>query len=210
MLFSKRLMFTVTLLCSSLSAYATVGGPQHIEVLGLDQKDQKIYLLRHFEDGRGRLPQLYYYQLSSKQPMQLIIVRSLYINPSTKRIDYDQEPTRFNKDIAQIKQRLVKLQPIHTSNASIQLITTLNGNAPSWYDPKESIDKWSYQYRIKSSRYTSQIQSAVSYKEGLKISAVYQVPQLPYRLVNIKYLGIPFENGYTLEDPVLLKKTPKK
>ena len=210
MLFSKRLMCSVTLLGASLSTYATVGGPQHIEVLGLDQKDQKIYLLRHFEDGRGRLPQLYYYQLNSKQPTQLVIVRSLYINPTTKRIDYDQDDTQFNKDLAQIKQRLVKLKPIHISNASIQLITTLNGTAPSWYDPNESIDKWTYQYRVKSSKYKSQIQSAITYKEGLKISAVYQVPQSPYRLVNIKYLGIPFETGYTLEDPVLLKNTSSK
>ncbi len=75
----------------SLSAYATVGGPQNIEVLGFDKKDiEKIYVMRHFHDGRGRLPQLYYYQLNAKSPTQLITVKSLYINPKTKRIDYDQ------------------------------------------------------------------------------------------------------------------------
>lgn len=40
-----------TLLFSSHS-FATVGGPQNIEVLGLDQADQKIYVMRHYLDGR--------------------------------------------------------------------------------------------------------------------------------------------------------------
>ena len=48
----------------SSHSFATVGGPQNIEVLGLDQTDQKIYVMRHYLDGRGRLPQLYYYQLN--------------------------------------------------------------------------------------------------------------------------------------------------
>lgn len=68
-----------TLFFSSHS-FATVGGPQNIEVLGLDQADQKIYVMRHYLDGRGRLPQLYYYQLNSKTPSKLIEVKSLYIN----------------------------------------------------------------------------------------------------------------------------------
>ncbi len=63
-----------TLFFSSHS-FATVGGPQNIEVLGLDQADQKIYVMRHYLDGRGRLPQLYYYQLNSKTPSKLIEVK---------------------------------------------------------------------------------------------------------------------------------------
>lgn len=62
-----------------VSAFATVGGPQNIEVLGYEVKDQKLYLLRHYLDGRGRLPQLYYYNFKSKTPNQLIQVNSLYI-----------------------------------------------------------------------------------------------------------------------------------
>ncbi|OTG83291.1 aminotransferase [Acinetobacter sp. ANC 5054] len=200
--FSSFALFSVL----SCSVFATVGGPQNIEVLGYDSKDQKIYLMRHFEDGRGRLPQLYYYQLNSKKPTQLITVRSLYINPVTKRIDYDQDSTQFDKSIANIKKRLIKLTPISNSNAQIQLITTMNGTAKSWYDPSETIDKWNYQYQVKSFQYKSSVQSAETYKEGINISKTYKIAQLPYRLVTVKYLGIPFETGYTVEDPVLLSK----
>lgn len=197
---------TMMLCCISFSAHATVGGPQFIEVLGLDQKAQKIYVMRHFEDGRGRLPQLYYYQLNAQQPKQLISVKSLYINPKTNRIDYDQDSTLFDKEIAKIKTRLVKLVPIHNSNVSIQLITSINGTAKAWFDPQETIDKWSYQYLVKSQKYSSTVQTAVSYKEGLKISKTYKVPNRPYIFVTVQYLGIPFERGYNIEDPVLLGK----
>lgn len=190
----------------SLPVYATVGGPQHIEVLGLDQKDQKIYLMRHFEDGRGRLPQLYYYQLNSSKPAALIQVKSLYINPKTKKIDYDQDSTQFDQEIAKIKKRLAPLTPIHHSNANIQILTTKNGTAKAWYDPQENIDKWTYQYQVKSRPLKSPVQTAESYKQGLKISKAYKVPQHQNILVTVKYLGIPFETGYSIEDPVLLSK----
>ncbi|WP_374572419.1 aminotransferase [Acinetobacter sp.] len=190
----------------SLPVYATVGGPQHIEVLGLDQKDQKIYLMRHFEDGRGRLPQLYYYQLNSSKPAALIQVKSLYINPKTQKIDYDQDSAQFDQEIAKIKKRLAPLTPIHHSNASIQILTTKNGTAKAWYDPQESIDKWTYQYQVKSRPLKSPVQTAESYKQGLKISKAYKVPQHQNILVTVKYLGIPFETGYSIEDPVLLSK----
>ena len=190
----------------SLPVYATVGGPQHIEVLGLDQKDQKIYLMRHFEDGRGRLPQLYYYQLNSSKPAALIQVKSLYINPKTQKIDYDQDSAQFDQEIAKIKKRLAPLTPIHHSNANIQILTTKNGTAKAWYDPQESIDKWTYQYQVKSRPLKSPVQTAESYKQGLKISKAYKVPQHQNILVTVKYLGIPFETGYSIEDPVLLSK----
>lgn len=200
----RTFFYTFFLSSMVLPAYATVGGPQHIEVLGLDQNDHKIYVMRHFEDGRGRLPQLYYYQLNSKNPSTLIQVRSLYINPKTKLIDYDQDSSQFDQQITQIKKRLLPLQPIHNSNANIQILTTINGTARAWYDPQESIDKWSYKYRVKSFRLNSSLQTAESYKQGLNISKVYKVPKNNSMLVTVKYLGIPFEMGYNIEDPVLL------
>ncbi|MBV6590196.1 hypothetical protein JMA07_19275, partial [Acinetobacter baumannii] len=55
MKFLKFLTFS-TILTLSAHSYATVGGGQKIEVLGYQQKEKKLYVLRHYEDGRGRLP----------------------------------------------------------------------------------------------------------------------------------------------------------
>ncbi len=164
-----------TLFFSSHS-FATVGGPQNIEVLGLDQADQKIYVMRHYLDGRGRLPQLYYYQLNSKTPSKLIEVKSLYINPKTQKIDYDQDSQKFDHDIAKIKNRLKALTP------------------------------FSYQYQVKYNNLKSPVHKAVDYKNGLRISQSYKVPNQQKALVTVQYLGIPFETGYNIEDPILLTR----
>ena len=55
----NAILFVTASLWLPSFAFATVGGPQNIEVLGLDQADQKIYLLRHYLDGRGRLRIIY-------------------------------------------------------------------------------------------------------------------------------------------------------
>jgi hypothetical protein len=101
-----KLFIFSTILTMSLHCNATVGGGQNIEILGYEAKEQKLYLLRHYEDERGRLPQLYYYQLNDKKPDKLIEVPSLYINPKTHQIDYDQDGVQFEKDLAKIKKKI--------------------------------------------------------------------------------------------------------
>jgi hypothetical protein len=111
--------------------------------------------MRHYLDGRGRLPQLYYYQLNSKTPSKLIEVKSLYINPKTQKIDYDQDSQKFDRDIAKIKKRLKALTPIPPKQVKIQVISKKTSKEPSWYDPKVSIPKFSYQYQVKYSNLKS-------------------------------------------------------
>jgi len=189
-----------------VSAFATVGGPQNIEVLGYEVKDQKLYLLRHYLDGRGRLPQLYYYNFKSKTPNQLIQVNSLYINPKTKQIDYDQDSRKFNQEIAKIKKRLIPLVPLRKQAIQLKLLKTSKGTAPAWHDPKQKVPKWTYQYRVQSGQYKSPVQQAVSYKADLRLNQTYKVPKQNKILVTVKYLGIPFETGYHIEDPALLSR----
>ncbi|NHB65800.1 MULTISPECIES: aminotransferase [Acinetobacter] len=189
-----------------VSAFATVGGPQNIEVLGYEVKDQKLYLLRHYLDGRGRLPQLYYYNFKSKTPNQLIQVNSLYINPQTKQIDYDQNSRKFDQEIAKIKKRLIPLVPLKKQAIQLKLLKTSKGTAPAWHDPKQKVPKWTYQYRVQSGQYKSPVQQAVSYKADLRLNQTYKVPKQNKILVTVKYLGLPFENGYHIEDPALLSR----
>ncbi|ATO20664.1 aminotransferase [Acinetobacter sp. LoGeW2-3] len=193
-------------LCLSPPSFATVGGPQNIEVLGYEVKDQKLYLLRHYLDGRGRLPQLYYYNFKSKTPNQLVQVNSLYINPKTKKIDYDQDSKKFDQEIAKIKKRLIPVISLPKQNIQLKVLKTSKGTSPAWHDPKQKVPKWTYQYQIQSGRYKSPIQQAVSYKQDLRLNKIYKIPKQDKLLVTVKYLGIPFETGYHIEDPALLSR----
>ena len=196
-----------TLFFSSHS-FATVGGPQNIEVLGLDQADQKIYVMRHYLDGRGRLPQLYYYQLNSKTPSKLIEVKSLYINPKTQKIDYDQNSQLFDQEILNIKNRLRPLIKLAPNTVKAHVLNKITSKEKSWYDPNKFIPKYTYTYQLRSKNYQSQKHQALAYQHGISISQVYKSPHQQKVLAVVKYLGIPFETGYTLESPILL--IPKK
>src|SRR5690606_39212645 len=109
-------------------------------------QDQKLYLLRHYLDGRGRLPQLYYYHFKSKTPNQLVQVNSLYIHPKTKKIDYDQDSKKFDQEIAKIKKRLTPVISLPKQNIQLKVLKTCKGTAPAWHDPKQKVLKWTYQY----------------------------------------------------------------
>ncbi|OAL79774.1 aminotransferase [Acinetobacter sp. SFB] len=201
----KLKTFIFSLIMLPCTSFATVGGPQNVEFLGYDAKDQKVYLLKHYEDGRGRLPQLYYYQFkNNKQPEKLIQVNSLYIHPKTKKIDYDQESTQFNKDILKIKKRLTPLIAVNKASANVQILkkTRVQKSVNSGLDG--FITEYQYRYKVVTPQLSSLQHIAKAYKPNLNISQAFKIPQHNKIVVAVKYLGIPFETGYTIEDPVLL------
>lgn len=186
--------------------FATVGGPQSIEVLGYDAKDQKVYLLRHFEDGRGRLPQLYYYQFkNNKNPNKIIQVNSLYINPKTKKIDYDQEDTKFNQELNKIQKRLQPLTSVKVENRISYLQKNIK-QVPTWYDAQQTQAQTTYTYRVSNPSFQSNIEKAVAYNSKLKVKQQFIIPKQNKMLITVQYRGIPFETGYDIEDPVLMLK----
>ena len=102
MKFLKFLTFS-TILTLSAHSYATVGGGQKLKYWAISKK-KKLYVLRHYEDGRGRLPQLYYYLLNSKSPDKLIEVKSLYINPKHIRLIMIKIVQRLIKHLIKLKE----------------------------------------------------------------------------------------------------------
>ncbi|MDN5648038.1 MAG: hypothetical protein L0G93_06890 [Acinetobacter sp.] len=195
---------TTTILTTSLHCYATVGGGQTIEVLGYEAKQQKLYLLRHYEDERGRLPQLYYYQLNSKTPDKLIEVQSLYINPKMHQIDYDQDGIQFEKDLNKIKKRLTPLLIGNANTAKIQVVQSQTHYVPAWHDQSQKIPQYKTIYKVTTASLKSKNQQAVQYAKTIKITQNYVVPNQNKLLIVVKYFGIPEETGYDVEDAVLL------
>lgn len=76
-------------------SYATVGGGQSINVLGYEQINEKIYLLRN--DERGLIPQLYYYDFKKRSPT-LVEVKSIY-----NQFYHEDYSTRWGKTIKEIE-----------------------------------------------------------------------------------------------------------
>lgn len=185
------------------SAHATTGGGQTVEILGYEAKEQKVYLLRDFEDARGRTPQLYYYDLKSTTPTKLIEVKSIYINPQNAKVDYDNRWDEVMHEIDKIKMRLVPLSTLRTAHFNLDIQQKIN-SVPAWHDPQEKMRQYSYTYTVAESDLKSSTQTAISYKPGLSIQQALKIPHHDKVIVTIKYLAFPEETGYTTEDPVML------
>ena len=195
------LLCYISMLLPMLS-HATVGGPQSIEVLGYDASEQKVYLLRHFYDGRGRLPQLYYYLLTSRTPQQQIGVRSLYINPQTQQIDVDQDPQKFNQALEKIKNRLQMLQPIPHQTLQLKI---LQRKQKLINVSNTTIRQYQYRYQLKRSGLYSPVVTAYSYTPKIEMSQSYLIPNHNKIIAVVKYQGIAMEGGYWIEDALILK-----
>lgn len=194
-----KYLFIFTFCLLPQVAVATVGGGQYLEVLGYDAPEQKLYILRHYQDGRGRLPQLYYAQLNSQHPEKWIEVQSLYIDPVTHEVNYDQEPTRFNSKLAQIQKRLQNLPITHppmlqTIKIHCQNVTTFSSNFPIQYQ---------FKYQLKGEKSSSPIYQAISYTPQLNVVKNYALTPHQKTLTVVQYVGIPFETGYLIEDAIL-------
>lgn len=212
--FNKPTLNTIgiaVLLSLPISSLATVGGGQRIEVVGYEPSDQKVYILRHFDDGRGRLPQLYYYDLKAKYPQPLVEVRSLYINPKTKKYDeYDDKDAFFTNRLNSIKKRTIALKPDYVSTTiKVNSLSQRQAKVESWLEDLAVLTEYKFGYKVSSDdgKYSSPLQSVTAYKICLLDSdVIYPIPNQPYALTTVKYTGTMMEGGYEFEDAVLLKR----
>lgn len=189
-------------------------------MIGRDLTAPKVYLLRHFEDGRGRLPQLYYFAVSKQSPSRsrLIQADSLYNRlPHNNQPDYDATDGQFEQRLTAIRQRTKPLKSLPTSAASLEILGHSMSRGTHWMDnPDIKVYRITYRYRIRyqhgNTRFASSPQRLTAY--GHKPASViptirqlYRVPQEQTVIATVEYLGLPFETGYTLEDAVLLSPT---
>lgn len=202
----------IFLIFLSTTTFATVGGKQTLQFLGYDQAAQKLYLLRHYEDESGRLPQLYYYHLKtytskrSKIQPQLIEVKSLYINPKNQKIDNNQDDTHFFKELDKIQNRLQPLKAEKSAQAQLSIQQQSLTGIPNPYNPEIQISKYTYHYRVVSHSYKSALQQATSYKNDLMIKQFFSIPKQKYKIATTQYLAFPEETGYSTEDSILLSE----
>lgn len=200
---------TISLLVGcSFQAIATTGGDEKIEFLGYEPNDKKVYVLRHFEDGRGRLPQLYYFDFKGKNPSKLVEVESLYINAKTGKIDYDDHDGPFYQKLNKITRHLLPLNPIKPANVSLKILSKKQQNIRDEYMYTETgiVKRYQYRYQLSSGGYKSSTHSATTFSPSLSVSQAFIVPQQNNVVVAVKYKNAYYESGYYGEDPILLTK----
>lgn len=190
--------------CSTL-IHATTGGPEKIEILGLDKADYKIYFTRNYYDESNRPPTLYYFSLNKKNSNIPIEVKSIYKN--IKNNDSDQT-IRIENEINKIKRRLITVTELTNTKASIRIIKDYKKSGPFWLnDAEEVITKFTQEYIVINHSFISKTQKSTSYSSPkINILNLHSIPtnDNKYQIAIVQYLGIPTELGYMIEDAILL------
>jgi hypothetical protein len=196
--FGLALLATFALVSSPREASATTGGPQTVEILGYEPVDEKVFMLRHFHDEGGALPQLEYMFVEGPHAGQVIQVRSWYRGPDS------MDATKLNERLAALRARLKalpKLRALPTLAAKhlrdITIPATFPGDAP-WIVGE---------MRVNASTPSHEGSKKIVLARGpLEIVDRRELPGAA--LVTIRYRGIFFETGYTTETTLLLAAKP--
>lgn len=202
-----KFITTIFIFMLSLNVHATVGGSEEIEILGYDEKDQKVYLLRDFADETCRVSLLYYFALKhSVDQSKLIPVKSLYQNVNEVGCLNEADERRLENQIQQIKTRLKSLHRIPSKNTQIKILNTQQENGHFWqYVDDYAVDRFTQSFKIENSTHYSQTQQAISYNNSkLALTQLFTIPKQKMQIAIIQYLGVPTETGYLKNDAILL------
>jgi hypothetical protein len=187
--------FTLLLFAFSKGAFASLSGPELIEVLGFNEKDQRVYFLRTFQDESGSLPELDYVNISS--PVALIKDESIY----AKLDEYDTE--EFDARIKVLRARLTPLakEGINGLHLKTNILRTGQENIM-----ETNVPKWDLKIEIGNERYRGSGKATTYFNRDVQILALERLPDKDIAFVVVSYLGIPYEVGYQKNDVIILLK----
>ncbi len=202
---SLAITLPIALLGGTVSAWATVGGDDSIEVLGYEPVDNKVYLLKAYGDA-SESAALYYFDLKGRTPNKAIEAKSLYAGygDGVSATGQMNNPG-FHRKINAIKNRLKPMQQAGTKNATVDIIslkTSTTSGGECNYDGR--CTQYHYQYRVRNGNYQIAVQSLTAYNPELEVSQAYITPKHNKMVATVKYTNTLWEGGYTTEAPVLL------
>ena len=108
------------------NSFSTTGGPEVIKVIGYDGTDHRIYWLTYYQDGSGRLPQVFYIDFSNSRPSKAIAEESLY-----EGLGLTDTKTFYARIGAFRKRQLVRLEASEsdTVDLTVRIISTREHSA---------------------------------------------------------------------------------
>lgn len=199
---------------------ATVGGPDHIELLGYEPVDGKLYYFVHHGGEVGDLPQLHFLALHGDAPASPQRAHSWYDGDSRAA------EAAFPERRAKLEARLTRLAPTLTEGARLEVVhrdLRVCGRSPKQPQSAEearaiveayrrdpgSVD---YEYavcrRVEVRLDAGPFGAAVGIEtQGqLTLAGVWPTPDPRFAFAVLRHIGKPFETGYAVDVPVLLTR----
>jgi hypothetical protein len=176
-------------------ASATVGGPELLDVLGYDSVGRKVVVLRSYRDESGRPRELYSFRLDSPHPDRM--VREDWFVEEDERI---VEPERF----VAYTRRLIPLEaPRGTHEIRFELAQVEADSLVTW--AWGTVARTCFRVSITLGERSAALADTSFYRRPIGLLGVYDIPGEAAYLAIVRYCRIPFEGGYTVDRPLLLR-----
>ena len=201
----QSVIVILCVLTLSQNAHATTGGDDDFEILGIDQREQKVFFSIIDGDASGYEDEVFYIRLN-KSPKP-IFAKSLYRTGNIEDCYEDVCRDAFQKKIKRITKRLTPLIPTTTNNLTWRIIKQTTQSIPWYSDPDYPTPEHDTHYQVVMNNGKKMLKGnghVVYYRDQFSIHQAYAIPKRPEILVVIEYLGKPYEFGYKKYDVILL------
>ncbi|KEC86160.1 MULTISPECIES: hypothetical protein [Acinetobacter] len=187
-------IITSTLLFSfSALAFAKSDSNISLEVLGYDSDKKAVLILEN--SASYDIPKVYRYSLSEKR---------------YDLLKYDENFTgitdqqSFQQKLSSIKNQLKPLKKIALQDFNVNLLE----QRPSDTESSDSFKTiYGSIFTISSPQYQSLQQNLTSYSPEIKLKQAFELPKNKGALITFESLSLPFDEGYSREEAVVLFPT---
>lgn len=187
-------IITSTLLFSfSALAFAKSDSNISLEVLGYDSDKKAVLILEN--SASYDIPKVYRYSLSEKR---------------YDLLKYDENFTgitdqqSFQQKLSSIKTQLKPLKKIALQDFNVNLLE----QRPSDTESSDSFKTiYASIFTISSPQYQSLQQNLTSYSPEIKLKQAFELPKNKGALITFESLSLPFDEGYSREEAVVLFPT---
>lgn len=179
-----KTQFLVSLLCLFIGAFfcsqsfATVGGPQILEILGFNKQENSVLFLQHKNDAEGLPPQLWAFRLGSGE-IEVHEDASAYHDNDGQAITSALQPLENTEVITPSMLKVNWQTPVEVNDTVMQFEYTL------------------YPAKVKVADHSFDIVQCFKKDKPIEVAEQYYLEQSDLVFTIFRYFGVCFETGYT-------------
>ncbi len=190
------------------------GGPHELEVLGYERASNKLYVLEHYRDASGDLPQLYYMYLRGPQMGRMVAVRGWYEGAGTPAAEAHFGLSEFWARVERLREHLTPVTE-RTDHPWRLSTRVAKRRALRLFDGEQPIRKFVLQLRVRSTAdedrqkirsIGARVAVTAYLRPRAELETVYEIPGERFDVAIVSYVGVPYEVGYDKQLAILLPR----
>jgi hypothetical protein len=185
-----KIITSSILLALSSGALANDYNNISLQVLGYDSKTNSIYVVEN--STSYSVPKVYRYSLNEKK---------YNLAKYDERFTAITDQATFNQTLAKIE---TQLKPLKTLDVSDFKLNLLEQNASASQDSAPLSSVYSSIFTVLDSQSQSKAMNLTSYSPDIKLKQAFELPKSKGALITFESLSLPFDEGYTREEAVIL------